>query len=196
MTLKKLIYWFFSTLVLGGVTAIFFGFLIEAAVGQNIFGPLTGQLLLSLSLAAVAELGFFSYLIFNWLSRGLVRNKTAYEVILLALMILLLGNLVYLNMAKYSGATLGIHLLIPLIVLVIGGVVAWLKAKWTNRSGFIPTLFFMVVATILEAIPSINPKAGEVPILIIFQTVLVLLVCNAWQILQLHRWVQKPNKKS
>jgi KinB signaling pathway activation protein len=77
-----------------------------------------------------------------------------------------------------------------------GTFVAWLKMRWTNPGALIPTLFFMVAATTLEAIPSINSKAGELPVIFIFFTILVLLICNAWQILQLHRWVKKENKKA
>lgn len=35
MTLRKLIYWFFSTLILGCVTAIILGFLFEQAAGED-----------------------------------------------------------------------------------------------------------------------------------------------------------------
>ena len=56
MTLRKLIYWFFSTLILGCVTAIILGFLFEQTAGEGLFGSLTSQLLLGLTLAAIAEL--------------------------------------------------------------------------------------------------------------------------------------------
>lgn len=199
MTLKKLFYWFWSTLVLGGVTAVILAFVLEAMVGERMFGDLTQQLLLSLTLAAVAELGFFAYLVFNFLAKGLIRNQRGYHVTMLVLMIIVIGNLAYLNMAKFSGESLWLHLLIPFIILLTALIVAKLKEKWTNSSAYIPTLFFIVVATILEAIPTINSKAGEIPLLIIFHSVAVLLVCNSYQILQLHRWIEpakKPQAKS
>ncbi|MRG28614.1 hypothetical protein GIJ05_10660 [Laceyella tengchongensis] len=196
MTLKKLFYWFWSTLALGGVTALVLAFVLEILVGQKMFGDITQQLLLSLTLAAVAELGFFAYLVFNFLAKGLIRNKLGYDVTMLVLTVIILGNLVYLNAVKFSGESFWLHLLIPFIILLTALIVAKLKEKSTNVSAYIPTLFFMVVATILEAIPSINSKAGEIPLLIIFHSVVVLLVCNAWQILQLHRWIKPPAKIS
>ncbi|MBA4552339.1 MULTISPECIES: KinB-signaling pathway activation protein [Thermoactinomyces] len=190
MTLRKLIYWFFSTLILGCVTAIILGFLFEQAAGEVLFGSLTSQLLLGLTLAAVAELGFFAYLVFNWLAKGLLRKKTVYDTVMLLLILILTGNLLYLNFAKYQGEEFWLHLLVPTVIVLSAILIAGLKQKWTNQSAYIPTLFFVIAATTIEAIPSINPKEGEVPLLIIMHTVLVLLVCNAWQILQLHRWVQ------
>jgi KinB signaling pathway activation protein len=106
-----------------------------------------------------------------------------------------MGSQVYLNVTKFSREALGIHLIIPLLIFGAGVVVAWLKVKWTNSKAFIPTIFFMVIATVLEAIPSLNSKAGGIPLAIILHNVLILLACNAWQILQLHRWVQ-PQKKA
>jgi KinB signaling pathway activation protein len=190
MTLRKLIYWFFSTLILGCVTAIILGFLFEQAAGEVLFGSLTSQLLLGLTLAAVAELGFFAYLVFNWLAKGLLRKKTVYDTVMLLLILILTGNLLYLNFAKYQGEEFWLHLLVPTVIVLSAILIAGLKQKWTNQSAYIPTLFFVIAATTIEAIPSINPKEGEVPLLIMMHTVLVLLVCNAWQILQLHRWVQ------
>ena len=195
MTLRKLIYWFFSTLILGCVTAIILGFLFEQIAGEGLFGSLTGQLLLGLTLAAVAELGFFAYLVFNWLAKGLLRKKIVYDTVMILLILVLIGNLLYLNLAKYQGEDFWLHLLVPTVIVLSAVIVAGLKRKWTNQSAYIPTLFFIIAATTIEAIPSINPKEGEVPLLIMMHTVLVLLVCNAWQILQLHRWVQPAAPK-
>ncbi|MBA4496573.1 KinB-signaling pathway activation protein [Paenactinomyces guangxiensis] len=195
MTLKKLFYWFWSTLVLGAVLAVLLGELVHVVLGREIFGSPTQLLLSGSTFAAVSQLGFFSYLVFHWLSSGLIRNTSLYDALQVLLVLVVLGNLVYLNIAKFGGTFLFVHLLIPLLILAAGLAVAWLKAKWTNRSGFIPALFFMVVATTLEAIPSINSKAGELPVAFIFFTVIILLACNSWQILQLHRWVKKPESK-
>jgi KinB signaling pathway activation protein len=191
MTLKNLFHWFWSTLAVGGGAALAIAFVMEAVMGESVFGPLMQQLLLSLTLAAAAELGFFSYMVFNWLSRGLVRNKGVYDGILFFLLALVLGNLLYMNAVKYKGADFWIHLSISALILLAAVVVASVKARWTNRSAWIPTLFFMTVATVIEAIPSLNPKAGEVPVPILLHAVLVLIICNAWQILRLHRWLER-----
>ncbi|MBH8604881.1 MULTISPECIES: KinB-signaling pathway activation protein [unclassified Thermoactinomyces] len=187
MTLKKLLYWFWSTLFIGGASALILSSIFEWSAGSDLFGPIPKQLLLSLTLAALAELGFFSFLVFNWLAKGLIRQKSAYDLFLLFLMLIVLGDWVYLNLSKFNGESLWLHLLVPFTVLLAAFIVAGLKVKWTQKTAYVPTFFFMVVATVIEAVPTFHTKAGEIPLLMILHTVIVLLICNAWQILQLHR---------
>ncbi len=196
MTLKKLIYWFVTTLAIGCLTAVTIGISFEQIAGEELFGSITGQLLLGLTLGAVAELGFFAFLVFNWLAKGMLRNKTVYDSVILLLTLVLLGNLMYLNSVKFSGESFWFHLLIPAVIILAAVIVATLKRKWTNSGATIPTLFYMIAATTIEAIPSLNPKEGEIPLLIVMHSVLVLLVCNAWQILQLHQWVKNTPAKN
>jgi KinB signaling pathway activation protein len=196
MTLKKLFFWFWSTLFIGIVLSLFLGEFINRSVGKKLFGPLLKDVLSGSTFAAVSQLGFFSYLVFNWLSNGFVRNRFLYQVIQVFFILIVIGNLLYLNISKFTGVSLWLHLLIPFSILAVALVVAWVKVRWTNQTAWVPTIFFMVIATTLEMIPSINLKAGEVGIPFVLFTVTILLTCNAWQILQLHRWVQRSNKKS
>ncbi|MGA8943658.1 MAG: KinB-signaling pathway activation protein [Thermoactinomyces sp.] len=196
MTLKKLIYWFVTTLVIGCLSATIMGIFFEQLARQEIFGSTRDQILLGLTLGAVAELGFFAFLVFNWLAKGLLRNKIVYDRVILFLLFALLGNLLYLNSVKFDGKSFWLHLMIPAVIVLSAVIVAGLKRKWTNSGATIPTLFYMIAATIIEAIPSLNPKEGEIPLWIIMHSVLVLLICNAWQILQLHRWVPNTTAKN
>jgi KinB signaling pathway activation protein len=189
MTLKKLLFWFWSTLFIGGASALILSWIFEWAAGSDLFGTIPKQLLLSLTLAALAELGFFSFLVFNWLAKGLIRQKRAYDLFMLLLVLIVLGDWAYLNLSKFNGESLWLHLLVPFTVLLTAVIVAGLKVKWTQKTAYVPTFFFMVVATVIEAVPTFHAKAGEIPLLMILHAVLVLLVCNAWQILQLHRLV-------
>lgn len=191
MTLKKLFYWFWTTLIIGGVTSLIFGFLLKSLLGQFYWLDL---LLAGLTFSAVSLLGFFAFLVFQWLAQGLLRTVKMYQGFLVVLLILVLINLNYLIFSKYQGADLWLYLLIPVVILGAAGIVAWLKVRWTHRRALIPTLFFMVVATTLEAITSLNPKGEEFPVVMILFTVLILLICNAWQVLQLHRLTEKPKR--
>lgn len=191
MRLKQMFVWFCSTLLLGTALAVIIGELVHLITGKPVLGELGSLLLSGSATAAVTLLGFFSYLLFNLLFNGLVRNRKVYEGFQIILILIMIGNLVYMNMAKFSGESLGVHLLIPVLIVVVAAGTAWLKAKWTQASGFIPTLFFMIVATSLESISALNPPEGEVGIPLILYVVVVLLVCNAWQILRLHHWVRE-----
>jgi KinB signaling pathway activation protein len=193
MTLKKLFIWIFSTLLVGAVGSLVFGYGIRAVTGTDL-GEFTQILLTGLTFAAVAELGFFSYLVFNWLAKGFLRNPKLFSSIQVFLILILLFNLIYLNASKFAGASLWAHLIIPLLTLIVSLAVAWWKTVKSIKEAFVPTLFFMVVATTLEAIPSINSKAGEVPLPFVVFTVLTLLVCNSYQILQLS-WLVKRSQK-
>lgn len=193
MTLKKLFFWIISTLVVGAVMAIVFGYSINAVTGTNL-GAFTQILLTGLTFAAVAELGFFSYLVFNWLAKGFLRNPKLFSSIQIFLILILLFNLVYLNTSKFAGASLWAHLLVPLTILLVSLAVAGWKTAKSVPEAFVPTLFFMVAATTLESIPSINSKAGEVPLPFVVFTVVILLVCNSYQILQLSWLVTRSQK--
>lgn len=195
MTLKKLVFWIVSTMLLGAVLGIVFGWLIGMFAGVSL-GVWTQLLLTGATFAAVAELGFFSYLVFNWLARGFFSSQKMFVGVQIALVIVLMANLVYLNTSKFSGASLGVHLLVPLLLLAVSLLVAWWKMnKDSDQRVFIPTLFFMVAATTLESIPSLNSKAGELPLPFVLFTVLLLLVCNSYQILQLKWLVTRSSKK-
>jgi KinB signaling pathway activation protein len=80
------------------------------------------------------------------------------------------------------------------IALAIGSVlVAYFKAKQTNRSAFVPTIFLMFVVTVLEAWPSINGETNAVSVIFMITP---LFICNAYQIMWLHRLVGTTNEKT
>ncbi|SHF10664.1 KinB signaling pathway activation protein [Seinonella peptonophila] len=189
MQLKTLWFWFWTTLLLGTGASLLMGFVLQPWLGHPEWIKL---LLTGMVFGAVAELGLFSYLVFNWLCRGLIQSQSLFHGILVLLTALVLGNLFYLLSSKYDMVYL---IIIAYLVLVSVGV-AWLKAKETNRQAWIPTIFFVIVVTTLEAMTSINPKGASMPLSAIFYTVTILLICNAWQILRLHHWVKKPKKKA
>jgi KinB signaling pathway activation protein len=55
--------------------------------------------------------------------------------------------------------------------------------KQTNKGAFIPALFFMIVATIVEWVPVLRVNERSWLYLMMF----ALLACNAYQILILHK---------
>lgn len=195
MPLKNMLYWFFSTLLLGLMVSFVLGNGLELITGEKLIGNRTEMILTGLTFASVSLLGFFAYLIFNWLGMGLFRHLPLFQGVQLVLTLIVLGNLLYLQMKQLSQSPLWVSFVIPFEVVLVAIFVAWLKAKWTNSSAWIPTFFFMVSATVLEAVSAINPKGTSIPLLLVFYTVLTLQICNAWQILQLHKWLRK-NKKA
>lgn len=75
------------------------------------------------------------------------------------------------------------------IALIIGAlIVAIWKKELTNSSAFVPTLFFVFVATALESVPALREQNAASTITM----AIPLFLCNAWQILNLHRVVKSP----
>lgn len=188
MRLKTLFIWIGSTLLLSAVASLILTFLLQPWMGSPKW---LHHLLTGLTLGAVAELGLFSYQIFSWLCRGLIRSQSVYQGLLAVILLIVGANLLYLFDQKYSA----IYLTVPAAMLLVSLVVATWKSKLTSWHAWIPTLFFMFVVTTLEAIPSIDARGVQVPLAVIFFTVTILLLCNAWQILRLHHWLSAPKTK-
>lgn len=192
MNLKKLFFLFWTTLIIGGGTGLLLGFLLQSYLGGFAW---LDSLMMGFTCSSVSMLGFFAYLIFQWLALGFVRSKKIYNWILVILLLFVTINLFFLNFNNFKDQGFGVQILIPMLLIGIGILVAWLKVRWTNKSAWVPTLFFMIAVTTFEAIPSLNPKGETTTLVTVIFTVLILLICNAWQILQLHRLVQPVQKK-
>jgi KinB signaling pathway activation protein len=189
MTLRKLTWWIFSTLVIGTLLSMILGFALQVYPFEHwLFLLLAGS-----TNAAVAGLGFFSYLIFNWLGTGFLRNPKLFVWVQIGLIVLAVGSVIYSFATQYSGSDLWMFLSAILVIVIVSVIVASRKSKLTGKKTFIPALFFMIVATVLESLPWIQPKVEtDVTLASIYLTVITLLVCNAWQILNLHKWIKKP----
>ena len=71
---------------------------------------------------------------------------------------------------------------------LFGVITAWQKAKQTNKDAFVPALFFMIVITVIEWMPTlrVNEKSW------LYLMLIPLLVCNAYQLLILHKLNDAP----
>jgi KinB signaling pathway activation protein len=96
-----------------------------------------------------------------------------------------LFDLVYLRYETFakSGDSLLPYIGLAVLLLIPALVIAWYKAKQTNREAFIPALFFMIVVTVIEWFPVLRVNESSWIYLMLFS----LLACNAYQILILHK---------
>ncbi|SDJ98875.1 KinB signaling pathway activation protein [Aneurinibacillus migulanus] len=192
VTLRKWSFLFYTTLLIGAVGAIISGSLIgqeQLDGGFANFGmALIGSLLAGLMFSVVSQMGFFAYLTLNYLALSVFRRKslwTGIQVILIAFVFVDFVVLRHDIFAKHEPMLTYIWL--PLGLLAYATVVAYFKVRATNASAWIPTIFFIFVVTILEWIPALrenNPKS-------MIMMIVPLLLCNTWQIMQLHRILQK-----
>ncbi len=193
LTLRNWIYLFWTTLVAGALASLAAGLILQgmdrefmflgsSGIGFNLFAMLMGGLMFSI----ISQMGLFAYLTLNYIAIGIFRKKYWWNFVQLLLTVIGLFELFYLRRLGFPDTYSGWHYaVLPAALLVAGWAVAYWKVKLTHAGAWIPTLFFIIVATAVEAIPALrlnNPSSS-------FFMVFPLFVCNAWQILRLHRLV-------
>ncbi|SFB26804.1 MULTISPECIES: KinB-signaling pathway activation protein [unclassified Bacillus (in: firmicutes)] len=212
MTSRNLVRLFFSTLLVGGLTTGIVGFIVRWEEFQPIFSDFDIVEILSilawlvgigLIFSIISQMGFFAYLTVHRFGLGIFKSLwSAVQVLLIAIV---LFDLVYLRYKAFAepGESIVSYLSIALVVMVIGVVVAYLKMKQTTKEVFIPAAFFMIVVTVIEWVPVLRVNESSWLYLMVFP----LLVCNAYQLLILHKLneqsmrereskeLQKNNKK-
>ncbi|WNR44246.1 KinB-signaling pathway activation protein [Paenibacillus roseipurpureus] len=198
MTLRKWFHFFWTTLLIGMIVSTGIGLILQfsdkefsvmglSAVGFNLINMILG----GATISVLSQMGFFAYLIVRFIAMGLIRSKWVWDVLQVAIVVIVVFDLVYLRKtnSESSDSLLG-YVILPIIVLLISLAVSYWKVKLTNKNAFIPTLFFMSAVTVLEAVPALkldNPASSLFMLAPLF-------VCNAWQILTLHKILE--NKKS
>ncbi|MFK4996628.1 KinB-signaling pathway activation protein [Bacillus sp. N9] len=192
MTIRNLIKFLFNSLVLGGLITGVLGFVIRWNEFQPYFAEVKIGAILSTFIwlvgvgfifAVVSQVGFFAYLFIHQFGLGLFRSISLWNAVQFLLVVVVLFDLVYFRFQKFAGEgeSLLPYIGLALIILVAGLIVAYFKAKWTNRTTFMSALFFMVVVTILEWLPVLRPNEESWMYLMLFP----LIACNAYQILML-----------
>ncbi len=136
-----------------------------------------------------SQLGFFAYLILNYMGNG-VFSKRGWQYIQMVLTVLALLELLFFRTFVGGESGKWSDLILAGVILIVSVAVAYFKARMTNASAWIPTLFFLIAVTIIEIVGGLKINVDNATALI----VIPLLACNIFQILILHRIV--ANKKS
>ncbi|EPY10930.1 KinB signaling pathway activation protein [Paenibacillus sp. cl6col] len=195
MNLKKWSYLFWTTTCIGGAISLVIGLALQVFQGEmgNFRGPVdillnVLQLILSGCMISVySQMGFFAYLTLNYIAIGLFKKGWPYVQVLLTVIALL--DLMFLRMLlgnRPEGVRGGGYedIVLGLVVLVLAVAVSYWKVKATNATALIPTLFFMIAITTVETLSALN--IGNMATWFVY---IPLAICNAYQILMLHRLV-------
>lgn len=134
-----------------------------------------------------SQLGFFAYLILNYMGIGVFPRK-AWQYIQLVLAVLAVLELVFLRSVVGGERGLASDLILGIMILLTAVAVTYFKVRSTNLSAWIPTFFFMTAITIVETVGVLRIGVESATVFIIVP----LIACNAFQILMLHR-VLKPS---
>ncbi|WP_273853998.1 KinB-signaling pathway activation protein [Guptibacillus spartinae] len=198
MKTRNLVYLFFTTLLIGSTAGMLTGIVLDWSQYWTDLknGELLSFLIVILWLLGVSsifslisQMGFFAYLTIHRFGLGIFKSVRLWNTIQVVLIAVALFDLVYFRYAVFAeeGESVISYILIALFLLVVGLIAAYVKQKETNKQAFIPALFFIVVVTILEWIPGLQSNDPKWLWLILIP----LLVSNVWQLLTLHRLIQK-----
>jgi KinB signaling pathway activation protein len=198
LTIRKWFWLFCSTIIWGVLSTLIAGIILISTDNEFTFFEVTKVgfdlqtftfiILGGATISVLSQMGFFSYLIIRYIAIGIIKNKRIWEIMQLILIAVAAFDLTYLrykNFAKPQESWLG-FLVLPILLLVISLIVSYWKMKLTKSSAFIPTLLFMFVITLLESVQVLRLNSPPS----YFFMLTPLLVCNAWQILQLHRIIR------
>jgi KinB signaling pathway activation protein len=191
---RKWVRLFLTTLIVGGITTGITGFAVRWSEYKDLFLEMNmGEILASLLwfigvgfiFSIISQMGFFAYLTVHRFGLGIFRSVSLWNSVQLLLIGFVLFDLVYFRYQVFAEKEESIvsYILIALFILLFGLVVAYVKRAQTNKEAFVPALFFMVVVTIIEWFPVLRINEEGWLYLMLFP----LLVCNAYQLLILHK---------
>lgn len=198
---RKWVRLFFTTLFLGGISTIFIGFILGWDKYAKFFQNFDGREILAVSFwlmgvgfifSVISQMGFFAYLTVHRFGLGMFRSSSLWNAVQLFFIAFVLFDFVYLRSVLIANGdvSLGNNILVAGVLFIFGAIVAYIKSKETNKKAFIPALFFMVVVTILEWVPALRVNDTDW----LYLMVIPLLLCNAYQLLILHRLIGQRSK--
>jgi len=141
----------------------------------------------------LSQLGFFAYMTLNYIALDMFRRKTAWFYVQWLCIVLAFGYLVGIRSIFFEENNQGwlAYAVLPILLLAASVAVGLMKTRLTNRTAFTPTLFFLFVVTSLESVPALRQNDA----LSTLGMVIPLFACNAWQILNLHKFVKRAEAK-
>ncbi|HDR7669264.1 KinB-signaling pathway activation protein [Bacillus cereus] len=203
MNSRKWVRLFFTTLFLGGISTVIIGFVLEWDKYAKFFQNFDVKEILVVSFwlmgvgfifSVISQMGFFAYLTIHRFGLGMFRSPSLWNAVQLFFIAFVLFDFVYLRSVLIANGevSLGNNILVAGVLFVFGAIVAYIKSKETNSKAFVPALFFMVVVTILEWVPALRINDTDW----LYLMVIPLLLCNAYQLLILHRLIGKASKSA
>jgi|SRR5690625_4167396 len=193
---RKVVYLFFTTLLVGSISGTVVGFLFDFDVYvsggfANLIVGIIWLLGMCAAFSLISQMGFFAYLTIHRFGLGIFKSVKLWNYVQAVVIAFVLFDLVYFRYISFATAEESVfsYMIMPILLLIFGLIIAYVKAKETNKGAFIPALFFIIVVTSIEWVPALT---GNDPkwIWIYFTP---LITSNTWQILILHRLTGEKN---
>ncbi|MFS1514639.1 KinB-signaling pathway activation protein [Chengkuizengella sp. SCS-71B] len=191
MNIRNYTYLFFTTLFIGAVTAILTQLVLQPTLDIKVISL---YLLIGLMFSVLSQMGFFAYMMLNYIAKGMISKRGMWEIIQWILIVVTFLDVIILRYIFFEENNAGIlaYSILPILMLIAALFIAWLKSKATNFHAFTPTVFFIFVVTLIEAVPSLRENNEYSTIVM----VVPLLCCNIWQIMKLHKLVGKKQNNT
>jgi KinB signaling pathway activation protein len=146
--------------------------------------------LIGMTFGAFSHMGFFAYLMLNYIARSIFKRPYSWVAIQGFLALVVLVEIAYwtydTNFPRYT------YWAIPLAIAIASILVAWRKVNQTSSGAWIPTVFFLVAITVIESVPVFRTE----DISSLLYQMIPIFICNGYQILQLHRILGKAPEAS
>lgn len=194
VTSRNVVKLFFTTLLVGGVVTVLTAFIVrwneflpyftDFAIFK-ILSTAIWMFVLGMVFSVLSQMGFFAYLTVHRFGLGIFKSSSLWNGIQVVLILFALYDLVYFRYKAFAeeGEGILLYLAPAVMILIVGLVVAYFKMKQTNKSAFIPAVFFMTVISIVEWVPALRTDDPRWVYLMIFP----LIVCNIYQLFILHK---------
>jgi KinB signaling pathway activation protein len=194
--IKSWLFLFFTTILIGVLSAIVVGLILKFPEDSSFYDLLLyilGLFGFGALFSVFSQMGFFAYLTVHRFGLGIFKSHSLWNGVQLLLVVVVLFDLFYLRYSTFhkDGENVFNYIAIPALLLVYGLIIAFLKVKQTNNVAFIPTLFFITVVTVLEWVPVLKENNS----IALWMAFVPLIICNTYQILMLHRLLQQSNQK-
>lgn len=198
MNSRKVVFLFNSTFIIGITAGFLIGMILDwqthiSDLSNLRFGGVFMLVITAGIWTVIAQMGFFAYLTIHRFGLGIFKSVSLWNKVQVVLIAFTLFDLMFFRHYFFAseGESMAGYTILPLMLLGYALIVAYFKSKDTDKSAFIPTVFFMVVVTSIEWIPAL--RENEYTFLI--NAIVPLLVANTWQILVLHHLHRQPNGK-
>ncbi|WP_308723518.1 KinB-signaling pathway activation protein [Paenibacillus polysaccharolyticus] len=196
MNLRRWFFLFWTALLIGAAGALGTGLIMMLVNGEKTNGIADFMLYLlilfgsGVMISVYSQMGFFAYLILNYMGKG-VFPRRGWQIVQIVLTVMALLDLMFLRLFVGGGRERISDIVLGLIILATAIVTAYVKVKQTHISALVPTLFFMIAVTAVETIGVLRIDVNAATIFI----VIPLLLCNAYQMLILHKLVDSSKEE-
>ena len=164
------------------------GFFLNFEAGQ-IFSVLIWFIGVGMIFSVISQMGFFVFLTVHRFALEILRSNSLWNLLQLFIILFVAFDLMYVRFLFFGerGDSIAGFVWLPLALLAVGLLTAYIKQKQSSKNTFVSSLFLMVVITALEWVPALRVNNEDW----LYLMLIPLMGCNAFQLLMLPKFAQR-----